>query len=77
MAIGEKLVSKAEFESWAKQLEKRLASLEIKEIEAKAGITMTIDVIADLDLDSNGHVLSIAYYRITIKEGLITKVELV
>jgi len=73
MSIGEKFVTKAEFEAFIKQIEKRLAALEIKEaqIVKTEGWSGDQSIIVNIEIDSGGHVIDISEKMMSIRNGLI------
>jgi len=73
MSIGEKFVTKAEFEAFIKQIEKRLAALEIKEaqIVKTEGWSGDQSIIVNIEIDSGGHVISISGKMMSVRNGLI------
>ena len=76
MSIGERYVTKAEFEAWIKQIEKRLAALEVKEVAVVKleGWSGDQPFIEDIEVDSEGRVISIRGKALFIRSGLVNDV---
>lgn len=76
MSVGEKFVSKAEFEAFVKQIEKRLAALEIKEAQIfkTEGWSGDQPIITGIEIDSEGHVTTISGKAIFARNGLIDNI---
>jgi hypothetical protein len=76
MSIGERFLTKAEFETWVKQIERRLAALEIKEIEISQtkGWSGEQPIIANIEVDGQGHVTNIQGKAIFARNGLIDNI---